>query len=81
MSVASRKIRLLVAIWVPMIRRRLSNRSAKTPPKRLKNMAGMALAAPTSPSDKIDPVISYVSQNWATRNIWNPLTDASSPNQ
>ena len=57
-SVARRKIRLPVVSWVNMIRRRLSKRSAKTPPKRLKNMAGMALAAPTRPRDQGLPVIS-----------------------
>ena len=57
-SVARTKIRPPVVSWVNMIRRRLSKRSANTPPKRLKKMPGMALAAPTRPRDQGEPVIS-----------------------
>jgi hypothetical protein len=81
-SAASAAIRMVVALVVAIRIFLRSSRSASAPPNRLIRMAGMAVAAPSTPrSLALPPSSCTISQPWPTMTSCIPPTAASDPSQ
>ncbi len=70
-----------MTVCVTSSRRRLSTRSAMTPPKRVKKRNGIDPAKPTTPSQKAELVSVSTSQPWATFCIHVPMLEGKLPLQ
>jgi len=78
---ARMKARIIIVVCVTSSRRRLSTRSAITPPNRVKNRNGIAPAKPTTPSQNAELVRVSTSHPWATFCIHVPMLDRKLPPQ